>query len=481
MKFKVVLHIVGLVNMILAGTMLFPLFVTLFFNEGDTFVFAASLAVTMATGLALFFGFRTRLTEVSHRHGFVVVALAWLSASFFSSVPFILSGQFPSVLDAVFEAVSGLTTTGASVVNDVEGLSHGILFWRSFTHWIGGIGVVVFGLAILPLLGIGGMQIYKAEASVVAADKLAPRVKAIARILVTVYLIISFVLLVFLIISGMDIFDAFNHTFSTIATGGFSTRGESVGQYGNFFIELIIMIFMVLGATNFALHYRFFHDGLKSYLKNSEFKFYLGILGAAMVLIAANVNGSVYGGFVESLRYSSFQVISIMTTTGYSTADYTQWPVFSQGVLMLLMFVGGMAGSTTGSVKCIRVLLLFKLGYREIYKLVHPHAVKTVKLNGRPVETEVLNAVTAFTFLYLAVFVASSAILTLQGIDFVTSLSSVAASIGCIGPALGETGPMSNFAALPSLSKMVLILDMLLGRLELYTLIILLVPAFWRG
>lgn len=481
MNYRLVLHITGLINIILAAVMLIPLFVTFFFDEGDTGVFLASIGITGVTGVLAYLLFRTPTREVSHRLGFMIVAACWLSASVFSSLPFILSGYFPSVVDALFEAVSGLTTTGASILSDVEGLPHGLLFWRSLTHWIGGLGIVIFGLAILPLLGIGGMQIYKAEGGVVSSEKLAPRVMAMARILMAVYLVLSFSQLTFLLVAGMGLFDAFNHTFSTISTGGFSTMGESVGQFDNFFIELVIMVFMVLGGTNFALHYGFFRGGLKGYLKNSEFKFYIGVMAAAMVLIAFNIWGSAYGGLGSAFRYSSFQAISIMTGTGFATADYVQWPVFSQGLLMLLMFFGGTAASTAGGIKCIRILLLVKVGYREIYKLIHPHAVKAVKLNGKPVEQDVLNAVMGFTFLYIAVFVASSAVLTLQGVDFVTSISSVAASIGNVGPALGATGPMSNFVDLPVISKLVLTINMLLGRLELYTILILFVPAYWRA
>lgn len=482
MKLRVVFHIVGLTNLILSGTMLVPLFVSLFFEEGDTSVFLISAAVTAAVGLMMYLPTRGGGHEVSHRHGFVIVAMCWLSASFFGSLPFAISGAFPSFVDALFEGVSGLTTTGASVLADIEGTPHGILFWRNFIHWLGGMGIVILGLAVLPLLGVGGMQIYKAEASVVASDKLAPRVREIARILIKVYLMLSFVLMVFYIMAGMDIFDAFVHSFSTISTGGFSNRGTSIGHYGNYFVELVTIVFMVLGGTSFALHYRFFGEGFRAYARNSEFKFYIGVLALFVVLVGANLYfTSFYDGVAESLRFSSFQVVSIMTTTGYSTADFAAWPAFSQILLMLLMFFGGTAGSTAGSVKCIRLLLLFKLGYREVYKLIHPHAVKPIKMNGRTVPQDVLNAVTGFTFLYLAVFVISSAVLAFQGIDFVTAVSSAAASISCVGPALGSTGPLSNFAGLPTLSKCVLIADMLLGRLELYTVLILLLPSFWRG
>ncbi len=440
-----------------------------------------SFAVTGSAGLALVLLFRTRPLEISHREGFMVVTLTWLSSAFFGSLPFVLSGHFSSFVDALFESTSGFTTTGASVLTDVTVLPHGVLFWRSLTHWLGGMGIVVLSLAILPLLGIGGMQLYKAEASsVVAGEKFAPRVREMARILLAVYLIISFTEVLFLTLGGMNLYDSFIHTFGTVATGGFSNRVESVAYYNSPYIEAVITIFMILGATNFALHYRLFQDGPSAYLKNEEFRFYIFVMTISTVAVTINISG-LYNSLVESFRYASFQVISIMTTTGFSTADFSLWPPFSQILLLVLMFFGGSAGSTSGTIKCIRLLLLFKIGYREVYRLVHPHAVTPIKLGGKVVPQDVITGVTGFTLAYISVFVVSSVILASLGIDPLVSISASATTIGNIGPGLGFVGPAGNYSAIPELGKWVLILDMLLGRLEVYTFLILLLPAFWRG
>ncbi len=481
MRLRVVLQVIGAINMILAMAMIAPLLVSLLYSEGDTKAFLLSFIITAVTGVILYLVFRTSGLEVGHREGFVIVAAAWLSTSFFSSLPYIFSGTFPTFVDAIFEATSGITTTGASVLTEIEELPHGILFWRSMTHWLGGIGIVLFGVAILPLLGIGGMQLYKAEASGIAGDKFVPRIKDMAKILVKVYLFLSFVMMVLLIISGMGIFEAFIHAVGSISTGGFSNRNLSIAGYNSVLIEWLIIIFMTVGATSFALHYDFYRKGFRAYRENEEFRFYILVLVAATLLVAINLRIFHYSGVGESLRHSAFQVVSITTTTGYSSADFAKWPAFSQLVLMTLMFVGGSAGSTTGAIKCVRVLVLLKFIYKEMYRLIHPHAVTPVKLNGKVLSPEVLKGVVGFTLLFLFVFVISSFLLAATGLDPVTSISSTAASLGNIGPALGTTGPMSNFAAIPSFAKWVLILDMILGRLEIYTLLILFVPAFWKG
>ncbi len=481
MRLRVVLQVIGAINMILAMAMIAPLLVSLLYSEGDTKAFLLSFIITAVTGVILYLVFRTSGLEVGHREGFVIVAAAWLSTSFFSSLPYIFSGTFPTFVDAIFEATSGITTTGASVLTEIEELPHGILFWRSMTHWLGGIGIVLFGVAILPLLGIGGMQLYKAEASGIAGDKFVPRIKDMAKILVKVYLFLSFVMMVLLIISGMGIFEAFIHAVGSISTGGFSNRNLSIAGYNSVLIEWLIIIFMTVGATSFALHYDFYRKGFRAYRENEEFRFYILVLVAATLLVAINLRIFHYSGIGESLRHSAFQVVSITTTTGYSSADFAKWPAFSQLVLMTLMFVGGSAGSTTGAIKCVRVLVLLKFIYKEMYRLIHPHAVTPVKLNGKVLSPEVLKGVVGFTLLFLFVFVISSFLLAATGLDPVTSISSTAASLGNIGPALGTTGPMSNFAAIPSFAKWVLILDMILGRLEIYTLLILFVPAFWKG
>ncbi len=482
MKIRHILLIVGIITLFLSLAMVFPLFVSLLFGDGDTRAFLYAFMITSAVGVFLTLACRgSTAIEISHREGFVVVALSWMGAAFFSALPFIFSGSFPSFVDAVFEAVSGITTTGASVLTDVDHLPHGLLFWRSMIHWLGGMGIVVLSLAILPLLGIGGMQLYKAEASTVSADKFAPRIKEMARILFAVYLIISFTQVVFLSLAGMDLFDAFIHTFGTVATGGFSSRNTSVGYFQSALIEGIIIVFMFLGATNFSLHYRFFHEGYKVYLKNEEFRFYLLVMTVATILVTSNLIVSAYYGVGESLRYAIFQVVSIMTTTGYSTTDFEKWPFFSQMVLLVVMFFGGSTGSTTGSIKCIRLLILIKLAYREIYRLVHPHAVTPIKLGGKVLSPDIINGVMGYTFLFMGIFALSTVSLTLVGIDLITAISSSIATLGNIGPGLGITGPASNYSTIPDPGKWILILNMLLGRLEIYTILILLLPAFWRG
>jgi len=481
MRARAILQIMGVINLVVAVAMLAPLCVSLLFNDGDTKTFVISVAITAAVGLVLYFVFRTKDIEISHREGFVVVAASWLCASFFSALPYYISGVLPSLTDAVFEASSGITTTGASVLTQIEGLPHGILFWRSMTHWLGGIGIVLFSVAILPLLGIGGMQLYKAEASSLTGDKLVPRIKDMAKILVKVYLFLSFVMMVLLLISGMGLYDAFIHSVGSISTGGFSNKNLSVAFYNNALMEWLIIIFMFVGATSFNLHYDFYKKGFRSYYKNEEFRFYFFVLLASTIFIAINLKITGYVSSGSTIRDSAFQVVSITTTTGYSTVDYAQWPAFSQLVLLILMFIGGCTGSTTGAIKSVRVLVLFKFIYKELYRLIHPHAISPVKLNGRVLSPEIVKGVAGFTIIYFLVFIVSTLLLTITGLDLITSISSVAASLGNIGPALGATGPMSNFAALHDFAKWVLLLDMILGRLEIYTLLILFVPAFWRG
>lgn len=478
---RVSLHIAGVVNLILAVMMLFPLGVSAFYGDGDATAFALSFAITAALGAILFFGFRKQGIEISHREGFLVVALSWISAGLLSSLPFILSGEFPSIVDCIFEATSGITTTGASILIDIEELPHGILFWRSFTHWLGGMGIVVLSLAILPLLGIGGMQLYKAEASTISGDKFTPRIKEMARILFTVYIILTFIMLVMLSLSGLSLYDSFIHTLGGISTAGFSNMNSSVGALNNVYAEIIIMFFMVLGATNFALHYGFFKDGLKVYTKNEEFRFYIFVMLFSTIALTLSLSGSVYDSFSEALRYASFQAISIGTTTGYTTADYNMWPAFAQILLLSLMFIGGSAGSTTGSIKCVRILLLLKLAYKEIHRLIHPHAVMPIKLGGKVVPDTVIRSVFGYTLIFLFLFFISTMALSIAGLGPMDAISSSAATLGNIGPALGLTGPASNYSMLSDGGKWILITNMFLGRLEVYTLLILLVPAFWKG
>jgi trk system potassium uptake protein TrkH len=481
MRFRPVLYILGVINICIAFAMVAPLIVSFIFKDGDAWAISKSLFAAAFIGLVFFFAFRGKKIEVGHREGFLIVALAWLDIGFFGALPYLFSGVFPSFVDAYFESVSGFTTTGASVLTHISDLPHGILFWRSMTQWLGGMGIVLLSLAILPLLGIGGMQLYKAEASIVTTDKFVPRITEMAKILWLVYLLMSFALLVLLRISGMDLFDSFIHTFTTISTGGFSNQNISIEYYQSPLIESIIMAFMFLGATSFALHYRFYNEGFKVYKGNGEFKFYLLIVFIAGIIMTVSLRIGFYESLLSSIRYAFFQVISILTTTGYSSTDFARWPSLAQYIILILMFIGGSAGSTTGAIKCIRIFLLFKLGYRELYRLIHPHAVLPVKLGGRVIPPEVISGVMGFTFLYLVFFVISSLVLTSMNIDIVTAISSAAATIGNVGPGLNAVGPSSNYSGIPFFGKWMLIFNMLMGRLEIYTLVILFTPAFWRG
>ncbi|MFQ5586551.1 MAG: TrkH family potassium uptake protein [Thermodesulfobacteriota bacterium] len=481
MRLRPILYILGAINLCIALAMIAPLIVSLIYHDGEAHAFLKAIIASGLVGALLFFLFRKGKVDVGHREGFVIVTLAWLDICLFGALPYLFSGVFTSFVNAYFESVSGFTTTGASVLTHIADLPHGILFWRSMTQWLGGMGIILLSLAILPLLGIGGMQLYKAEASVVTTDKFVPRITEMAKILWLAYLVMSVALLAALKLSGMNLFDSFVHTFATLSTGGFSNQNISIEFYRSPLMEGIIMIFMFLGATNFALHYRCYREGFRVYRDNGEFRLYVLLLVVSACIVIVNMSYNHYESFALSIRHALFQVISVMTTTGYSSTDFVHWPPLSKAVLLLLMFFGGTAGSTTGAIKCIRILLLFKLGYRELVRLVHPHAVLPIKLGGRNVPGEVINGVMGFTFLYLFLFTISSLILAGMNLDMITAISSSAATIGNIGPGLGAVGPASNYSAIPFAGKWVLIANMLLGRLEIYTLVILFTPAFWRG
>jgi trk system potassium uptake protein TrkH len=354
------------------------------------------------------------------------------------------------------------------------------LFWRSLTHWLGGMGIIVLTIAILPFLGVGGMQLFKAEVPGPVADKLRPRITETAKLLWKVYLIFTAAEVLLLFFGGMSLFDSFCHTFGTLATGGFSTKNGSIGAYDSVYFDAVITGFMLLSGINFALHYQLLTGHPKAFYRNSELRFFLGVFLAAFLLIWLTIwQGGMYGP-AEAVRYASFQTASILTTTGYATADYELWPPLAQMVLVVLIFIGGSAGSTAGSVKCMRIMLLFKHAYRELRRLIHPRAVIPVKLGGRVVAEEVIQSVWGFFMLFLGLLAASFLILAAMGLDPATSFTAVAATIGNIGPGLGSVGPADNYAHLPQAAKAVLILCMVLGRLEVYTVFILFVPEFWR-
>ncbi|MCD6353056.1 MAG: TrkH family potassium uptake protein [Proteobacteria bacterium] len=466
-------------NLSLAGIMTIPLVIGLVCGEKESVAFAIAIGITAMAGLLFYFSFSQDKKDINRRQAFSIVSFGWLNASLFGAIPFALSGFFPQPLDAFFETVSGFTTTGASVLTTIDNLPKSILFWRSIIQWLGGMGIILFSIAILPLLGVGGMQLYRAEVPSPFLDKLRPRIAETAKILWQTYLLITGLEIVFLWLGGMSLFDSFCHAFTTMATGGFSTKTESIGFFGRYH-RIVITFFMLLAGTNFALHYRFMKGDYGGYKRDREFRFYLSLLavaiGSVWVILMLNLGGS----WENRLEESAFQVVSIMTTTGFATTDFNQWPPFCRYLLFVLMFIGGCAGSTGGGIKCIRILLLYKYIQQEFKKIMHPRAVLAVKVGGQTISPAIMNGILGMFILFIGIFVFASIAMSLLGLDIITSISSVAAALGNIGPGLATVGPTANYAHIPATGKLILIFCMLAGRLEIYTVAILLIPEFWR-
>ncbi len=405
-------------------------------------------------------------------------------ASIFGALPFMTTGYLPSFADAWFESMSGFTTTGASVIKDVEAWPKGLLFWRSLTQWLGGIGIIALFVAIISNIGVRANQLFKAEVPGPVSDKISPRIRETARTLWKTYAIISLLCLLTLYALGMDFFDALCHTFATMATGGFSTKNASIAFYSSPWIEWAIIFFMFAAGTNFALHYMAYKKrSLKSYIKNAEFKFYVGIILVATFLIAINLTpdaGGAIMGWEEKIRTAFFQVVSILTTTGFATADYNLWSPSAGVIILLLMFVGGCAGSTGGNIKPGRYLIILQRSVIELKKMIHPKAVIPLRYGGKVLKEDLIINVLQFFFLYIVFLVAGMTVMSMLGLDFISSLTASAACIGNIGPGFAQVGPTQNFSFVPAIGKVVLTLEMLVGRLEIYPLLVLFLPAFWR-
>ena len=383
-------------------------------------------------------------------------------------------------MDAVFESVSGFTTTGSSVLTDIEAVSKGLLFWRSFIQWLGGMGIIVLSVAILPFLGVGGMQLYKAEVPTPVPDKLKPRIRDTATILWKVYALISMVQVMLLLLGGMSLYDALCHTFTTMPTGGFSTKNASIAHYDSVYFDCIFIFFMLAAGINFSLHYQMLRGKPLAFWQDSECRFFMGAVILLIILVSLDIFGTVYKTIGQAVRFGAFQVVSIVTTTGYATADYEKWPAMSQLILLLCMFLGASAGSTGGGMKCLRIMLCFKYCYKELFSLIHPRSVSHIKIGGKLVPDDVMRSVLGFLALYVGLFALCSVLLAGMGVDFITSFAAVAATLGNIGPGFGMVGPVDNFSQIPYLGKWLLIWCMLLGRLEIFTVIIFVVPEFWR-
>ena len=478
-------YIVGLLLIILGFSMLFSVGCSLIYGDGDIIPLLQSIAVTIVSGLILVIFFKSKdKKELSTHDGFAVVTMGWFAMAIFSALPFYFSGTL-DYTNSFFEAMSGLTTTGASVLGHsstllIEDVPHGILFWRSFTHFIGGMGIIVFSIAILPMLGMGGVQLFRAEVAGPAADKITPRVKQTAKLLWGIY--VGFVLIETFVlrIEGMPWFDALCHSFGTMATGGFSTKNISIAAYGGL-IQWTIIFFMFCAATNFSLHYYFIAKKNGKYFKDLEFKVYLTLVIFCAFLFFINIiNSADYSLNMESVRHSIFTSVSLITTTGFGTEDFESWPAMSKTLVFFLLFVGGSAGSTTGGMKIIRSILVFKYLIYEVRKLLHPKGVFNITIGENTIDDNVVRATLGFYLFYILIFVFTAMVLSMTGLDVTTALTASASAIGNIGPGLGSIGPTDNWGHLTDLAKWLTSFCMLLGRLEIFTVVVLFSRSFWK-
>jgi trk system potassium uptake protein TrkH len=479
MRLTLITHLLGMSLLFLGATMLLPLGVSWYYHDGAFRALVWSCVLTLGSG-TLFALLPYDRSPLERREGLAAVPVIWCAAALYGSLPFLFSNAVPSLADAFFEAMSGLTTTGATVFTGIDAHAKGILFWRSWLQWLGGMGIVVMFLAIFPLFGVGVLQLYRGEVPGPTPDRLVPKIGQTAKLLWIVYLVLSVAQLLLLWGGGMSLYEAALHTMATMATGGFSPRGLSVGAYNSVYIESVIIIFMLLAGMNFSLHFFALHGRFRVYWRDPEWRFYLGVIAISTVIVMGVLLVHATYAPGQAFRYALFQVVSIVTTTGFATADFEQWPVFSQYVLLLLMFFGGCAGSTGGAIKHMRIILLIKHAYLQLYRLLHPRAVIPLHLGTQIISEETLLNVQAFFTLYLTSFALGTLYLTLAGVDIVTSISAVASSLGNVGPGLERVGPFDDYVWLPASAKWLLALCMLLGRLEFSALLVLCLPSFWK-
>ena len=479
-NFRLILNLLGLLVLLNGVFMLLCLPFSIYYGEHYQDILLSGGITIITGGLTWFLTLRGLNTELKKKDGYLVVTLGWLSMSLAGTLPFIISGTIPGFTDAFFETISGFTTTGASILTDIEAAPKGILFWRSLTQWIGGMGIIVLAVAILPILGIGGMQLFVAEAPGITPDKMKPRIKETAKRLWIIYLGLTMLEMVLLMLGGMSFYDAINHSLTTIATRGFSTRNASVAYYDSANIQYVIIIFMFLAGTNFTITYWSLKGKFRKSVQNEEFRNYFYISLGVTLIVAFFVFLSDWKGFEQSFRDALFQVVSVITTTGYVTADYTAWTPFITRIFFLLMFCGGSAGSTAGGIKVVRHTLLFKNSFLEMKRQLHPSAVIPVRLNNQAVSREITYNVLAFIMIYLLVFGVGVFLMSFTGIELDSALGAVATCLGNIGPGLGEVGPVDNFANITPFGKWILSILMLLGRLELFTVLMLFNMHYWK-
>jgi trk system potassium uptake protein TrkH len=475
-----ILRILGLILITEAIFMWLSIPVSLIFKEKDALQFFMSGAITGLAGLVAYIMVRNSKLLINQRDGYMIVTGGWLLFSLFGTLPFILTDSIPSFTDAFFETISGFTTTGASILNNIEELSHAVLFWRSLTQWLGGMGIILLTLIILPYLGIGGMQLFAAEVPGPTPDKLHPHIRDTAQRLWLIYLSFTVVEILLLWAGDMGLFDAVCHSLTTMATGGYSTKQASIAYWSSPYIQYVITLFMFLAGTNFTLSYFAMHGHLKKVWSNEEFKWYLGFVAGFTIFITLGLFLGTGAGLETSFRDSVFQVVSILTTTGFATVDYLEWAPWLVVLIFILMFFGGSAGSTGGGPKIMRIVIMLKNSTQELKRMIHPNAVIPVRLNKSAVEERLVTNVLAFLAFYAIIAVASIAIMSVLGNDLETSMGAVAATLGNIGPGIGKVGPALNYAEIHAIGKWYLSFLMLVGRLELFTVLVIFSPMFWR-
>ena len=479
MNYQMIGFVIGRILLTEAALLMLPMAVALVYGEAAAPFLLPALLLAL---IGLVLGRRQpRRSNLYARDGFAVVALAWVLMSAFGALPFVLSGDIPNFVDAFFETVSGFTTTGASILTEIEPLGRGVLFWRSFTHWVGGMGVLVFVMAILPMTAGDGhsMHLMRAEVPGPSVGKLVSRMGDTAKILYGIYLAMTLVEIVLLLLGGMPLYDACIHAFGTAGTGGFSCRNLSVGAYDSAYFDVVISVFMLLFGINFNLYYFLLIRRFRDVFHSEELRAYLLIVVTAVLAIAADIV-HIYGSVFRSLRYALFQVASIITTTGYATADFNAWPEFSRAILVILMFVGACAGSTGGGIKVARVVILCKTSLADMRKMLHPNAVTTVRFEGKPLSERNIRGVHLFLTVYILIFTVSVLLLSLERFDLITTFTAVASCMNNIGPGLEMVGPMGNFSAFSPAAKLLLAFDMLVGRLEIFPMLLLCAPSIWK-
>lgn len=479
-NYKMIFRVLGALLFIESFFIFLSFIISILYGESDWSALLISTGVTLGIGLLIWITTKNAKRSIGKREGYIIVSIVWVVFSFFGALPFVISKEIPDFTNAFFETISGFTTTGASILNDIEALPHGLLFWRSITQWLGGMGIIVMSIAILPIFGIGGMQLFAAEVPGPTADKLHPRVKETAKRLWGIYMAFTLTETILLMFGGMNWFDAINHSFTTMATGGYSTKQASIAYWDSAYIQYVITLFMFLAGTNFSISYFVLKRKFSKAFTDEEFKYYITFTVAFTLVIAFGLILTKAQPMEESFRESVFQVVSIMTTTGFATTDYLLWKPFLWMLIFLIMFFGGSAGSTGGGIKIVRITILLKNSVLEFKRLVHPNAIIPVRLNHRAVSPQIVTNVLAFIVFYMIMFVFGSVVMSFLGLDFESAMGSTIACLGNIGPGIGIVGPANNFYALPAFGKWFLSFLMLIGRLELFTVLILFSSSFWR-